>query len=487
MMKFNVLKKAKHMDAIAIGVFEDEVEKHPYASEIFVEKILPLVKKNVINGKFKTLTPLVHIDVKVSDSVFVFGLGKRADFEPNKLRYMAAEVIRQAEKYACSNLAFFLPQNFDGESISQAVVEGIILGNYRFEMCLTEKKEDHVKEVSLVGGEYADREIKAGLKLGVVVANSVNFSRDLANTPSNILFPKAFVDQAKELFKGTAVKVTVIDKKEAKKLGMEAFLGVAQGSAFEPYLLRLDYVPNKDEKPICLVGKGVTFDTGGISIKPAANMKEMKGDMGGAANVISAMKGISELGLKRNVVALIPLAENMPSATAQRPGDVVTAMNGKTIEISNTDAEGRLILCDALSYAVAKVKPALIIDTATLTGAVIIALGIRTAGILGNNQALVDELLTVSKRTGERMWQLPMFEDYIDHLKSDVADINHCNEGREAGTITAAKFLEQFVDNIPWAHIDIAGVMRTSATKGHTLKGMSGEGTRNLIEFVRSH
>jgi len=248
-----------------------------------------------------------------------------------------------------------------------------------------------------------------------------------------------------------------------------------------PYMLVIDY-QGSSEKPVALVGKGVTFDSGGISIKPASHMDEMKGDMSGAAAVLAAILGLVELQVKKHVLGIIPLVENMPSGTAQRPGDIVKAMNGKTIEILNTDAEGRLILADALCYAV-KEKSQLLIDIATLTGACSIALGDAATAILGNKQSVINQFLENSELTGERLWQLPLYDAYLDYLKSDNADIANCTTNRLAGTCTAAKFLEQFVDETPWIHFDIASTNFYSKASGYTVKGMSGVGVRTLIEY----
>ena len=263
---------------------------------------------------------------------------------------------------------------------------------------------------------------------------------------------------------------------------MGAFLAVAQGSACLPYCIELTINPSK-EKPIILVGKGVTFDTGGISIKPSKSMSLMKGDMGGAACVIAAMKGLIDSKTTKHVKAIVPLVENMPSSTAYKPGDVITAMNGTSIEVINTDAEGRLILADALCLATSY-NPAYIIDVATLTGACTVALGDVATAILGNTQSLIDLFCESTKPTGERFWQLPLYEEFKHYLKSDVADIMHCAENRLAGTSTAAIFLQEFVQDVPWIHLDIASTMHHSATKGYNVKGMAGVATRSLIQFV---
>ena len=307
-------------------------------------------------------------------------------------------------------------------------------------------------------------------------------ARDLANCPPNILRPPDFIKLAKKYFANTAIKVSVIDSKKAKKMGMNALVSVSEGSDVDSALLELRYTPSK-KKPIILVGKGVTFDSGGLSLKPPKSMPLMKGDMGGAAAVFGAMMGVKELKPKHPVIGLIPLAENMPSGTATRPGDVITAMNGTHIEILNTDAEGRLILADALSYAT-QLNPQSILSIATLTGACGVALGDLYGAVLSNTTDLIDHLKALGEKTGEKVWPLPLDEDYRAYLKSEIADIANVAEGKGGGTITAAKFLEQFVDNHQWAHLDIASVMHYKQSSGYLVKGMSGFGARLLLGAV---
>ena len=326
---------------------------------------------------------------------------------------------------------------------------------------------------------------KSAVNEGEIVGQAVNKARSFANAPANILTTTAFVDEIQSLFKSDQrYNVKVLNESQLKTKKMHALLGVGQGSKYPSYLVDISYKGGSKDPAIALVGKGVMFDTGGISIKPSRNMKEMKGDMGGAAAVVGAAWAIGHLNIKKNVSFLVPIVENMVSAEAQRPGDVVIASNGKSIEITNTDAEGRLILADALVYASQK-KVSCILDIATLTGASIIALGPYAIPVMGNNQSVVDQLLKASEIYNERCWQLPLFDDYKDLLKSDVADILNANEGREAGTITAAKFLEQFVDGVPWAHLDIASTMSAGSSKADQVKGMTGAGTRALISFVK--
>jgi leucyl aminopeptidase len=311
-------------------------------------------------------------------------------------------------------------------------------------------------------------------------------ARELAMLPSNLLTPTTFAKKASEVAKKTpGLKATILGTAEIKKLKMGSLWGVAKGSVEEPKFIVLEYqgASAKEEK-IALIGKGVCFDSGGISIKPARAMKEMTGDMAGGATVLGAIQVAAQLKLKKNLMAIIPAVENMPGGKAQKPGDVVTAMNGKTIEVINTDAEGRLILCDAMTYA-QKMGAKKIIDFATLTGGVIIALGHLYTGVLGNNENFVNDLIKSSKEAGEKFWQLPLHPDYFKLLKSDIADMMNCLEGGEASTITAAEFLHQFVEEgIKWIHCDIAGTADVTSSSAYYSKGATGVGIRTLIEYL---
>ena len=323
-----------------------------------------------------------------------------------------------------------------------------------------------------------------GAVTGETIARNVNKARNLCNSPSNLLKPTDFVAITQKEFAKSVVNVSVIDEQKAHELGMNAFLGVGKGSSEPSFMLCLEYNLNDEDLPITLVGKGVTFDSGGISLKPSKNMAEMKADMSGAACVLYALKAIVELGLNKSVRVIIPLVENMPSGNALKPGDVIGAMNGKSIEILNTDAEGRLILADALCLAVEK-KSKMIIDIATLTGACVVALGTEATGMFSNSDSMIETFKKVSSFTGDKVWQLPLYDCFLDYLKSDVADIANCSEGRHGGASTAAKFLQQFVKDTPWLHLDMAPVMSKSKADGLCSKGMSAEGVRNLIAFVQ--
>jgi len=488
----NVVKKPLDIetDALIIPVLEGGKKLSAHAASVdhvLSKKISDLVKKKVITGKKGELNVIHALDKSSFSMVILVGVGNPDALNLEVLRNLGGDVARCLNGLQCKTALWVIDElPLSGPEAVSAIVEGTEMGAYRFETfrSKTEALASTLSRVEfVVTGEL--EALKAAVQYSQEVGRAVCVARDLANTPSNHLTPSMVVAWAKSTFKkGSDVALEVIDEKVAKKLGMGMFLSVAQGSAEPPFMIVMRYNGGaKSQKPVALVGKGVTFDTGGISIKPSSKMSEMKGDMSGAAAVLATMKAVDVLKPKKNIIAIVGLTENMPSGTAIKPGDVVTAMNGKTVEIINTDAEGRLVLGDALSYVV-KEGVQEIVDLATLTGACSIALGDVAAAILGNNQDLVNQWLEISRSSGERLWQLPLYEEYMDYMKSEVADMVNAFEGRLAGTCTAAKFLEQFVSDTPWVHLDIASLMHYSVTKGYTVKGMSGAGVRNLIPYV---
>ncbi len=419
--------------------------------------------------------------------IVLVGLGQKGKITSESIRKMAGEVAKKMAKV--THMTWFVDsigKALPIERVIGAVVEGVVMGSYKFDQYKKSDREKILGPLHLsmsVPDKTMIVDASSAALIALRIAQAANTARDLANMPPNVLTPDRFVKMAKEFLKKTKAEIEVIDQKKAAHYGMGAFVGVAQGAIEPAYILILRHRPNKTDAPITLVGKGVTFDSGGISIKPGKGMSDMKADMSGGAAVLCAFHAAVDMNVPINLTAIIPLTENMPDGFAQRPGDIVTAMNGKTIEIINTDAEGRLILADALTYAVSEEKSKKIIDIATLTGACSVAIGDLAAGVLGNNQALINELIAVGETTGEILWQLPLFDGYLEYLKSDVADIANASEAGKAGTCTGAKFLEQFVGETPWAHLDIASVMKGSG-KGYQPKGMSGAGTRLLIEWI---
>jgi leucyl aminopeptidase len=373
----------------------------------------------------------------------------------------------------------------NAEDCAAAIAEGTALGLYRF---LRHKKADDdadLEALTIVEHDAAKlAALQKGVDRGLILAEATNFCRDLANEPSNYLTPTELADRAKAIADKTGLECEIHGPDWLREKGMGGVLGVAKGSEEEPRFIVMRYKGAGDARPVALVGKGITFDTGGISIKPAAGMEEMKGDMAGGASVIAAMSAIARLRPNVNVVGIVPATENMPGGAAIKPGDVLVTMKGKTIEVINTDAEGRLILSDGLAFAVEEGATA-IIDVATLTGAISIALGNVAMGAMTNNEALYGRLKKAADAAGEKIWELPMWDEYKDQIKSEVADMKNTG-GRGAGSITAAMLLREFVDDTPWVHLDIAGVDTYDREKGVIVKGASGIPVRTLVHFALS-
>jgi leucyl aminopeptidase len=365
--------------------------------------------------------------------------------------------------------------------LAVAVTEGTILASYKSTEFKSKKEEIFfVEKVTIVCGT----DIKNEIERAAVYANSQNYARELDEKPANIATPLMVANEAKKVAKEFGFDCTVFGKKEMEKMGMNATLGVCQGSIHEPQLVKLEYNKNKKDLPLyCIVGKGVTFDTGGISLKPSKNMHEMKYDKTGAVNVLAVFRAISQLKLPIRLLGLMMMVENMPGANAQKPGDIVRAYNGKTIEVLNTDAEGRLILADALSYA-AEQKPELIIDMATLTGAIIVSLGRFAIGMFSNDDELSKYITEAGDETFERVWRMPLWNEYGELMKSDFADLKNISELDEAGSITAAGFLKEFVGDCKWAHLDIAAVDLVKWPHSYLEKGASGSGVRLVTKTL---
>jgi len=425
--------------------------------------------------------------------VLLVGLGKPDVSTVDHLRQASASAATAVQKLGVATMAMLLPASkLDLATQAQAVAEGALLGLYALKMYKTTEESEsddktQVRELQLLAAdESVQQKIKQGVKRGKVIAKAVSLARDLSNSPGNDVNPSYLAKTAKQMAKQTSLTCTILSQDDMKKLKMGCLLGVAQGSAQPPVLIMLDHAPNgTSETPIVLVGKGITFDSGGISIKPAANMEDMKMDMSGGAAVLGTMQALAELEHPRRVVGLVPASENLPSGEAIKPGDIIRAMSGKTVEVINTDAEGRLVLADALCYAVEHLKPERMIDLATLTGAVVVALGAHASGMMGTDEDMMAILKTSGEQTAERVWQLPLFEDYSKQIKSDFADIKNVG-GREAGSITGGAFLKEFVGNIPWVHLDIAGTAWTRASHPYIPKGATGVGIRLLIDALEA-
>jgi leucyl aminopeptidase len=437
-------------------------------------------------GEVLTLHPMGQMAAK---RVLVVGLGAQNSLTTQSVRRASAIAARHAQSTGAHQVTLAIQwqsATIDDVAVVQAAVEGALLGCYTFRKYQQAEHSGNGKSITQLQ-VFADNTNKSTLEQAIqqgrILAEATNAARDLVNEPPNVLTPSELANRAVTMAKQFGLEYEVFDKAKIEQLQMGGLLGVSQGSAQPPQFIVLRYRGGAaTEKGLALVGKGITFDTGGISIKPAAGMDEMKGDMGGAAAVIGAMQAIAALKPRINVTGLVPTCENMLSGTAYRPGDILRIMNGKTIEIVNTDAEGRLILADALSYA-SKEGFSPIIDLATLTGGIIVALGSTMTGIFCNDAQLTNDIISAGQAAGEKYWPMPLDEEYGERIKSDIADIKQTG-GREASAVTAAKILEHFVGNTKWAHLDIAGTSYIDSKKTYQEKGSTGVGVRTLAELV---
>jgi leucyl aminopeptidase len=424
------------------------------------------------------------------ERILVIGLGDEDGFSAETLRRVAGRSVRVAEGLRLSRIAIRLDAvwGMSAAPAAQAATEGSVLAAWRFtELKSGEDDEEmgpEVTELSLLVDEGWEEGAREGARIGLAQARGENLARTLQCRPGNVATPTHLAEEARRMGEAVGLEVTILGPGEMEAEGMGALLAVAQGSEQEPRLIILEHRGGKEgDPPLVLVGKGLTFDAGGISIKPASGMEDMKFDMSGGAAVVGALQTVAELKLPINVVGIVPSSENLLSGKAVKPGDVVRTREGKTVEILNTDAEGRLILADALSYA-QTFEPAAIVDCATLTGACVIALGNHASGVLGTDEELVQELRDAGDRSGERCWPLPLWKEYREQLDSSVADLKNVG-GRPAGTITAAAFLKEFVGEVPWAHMDIAGTAYGEGKLSYQRKGGFGVPTRLLVEWVR--
>ena len=414
----------------------------------------------------------------------VVGLGARDEFTPERARVAAAIAARTAASMDASTLALKAPDG-DDPAAATAMVEGAILASYRFDRFKSKGDDEDedpkgLEEVTLIG----DGGLAEAVEAARIGAEAENFARELQDLPSNVVTPSYLAGRANAIAEEhDSVTFEVLGREQIKEKGMGGLVAVSQGTAEEPQLIVLRYQGGGDET-LGLVGKGVTFDSGGISIKPSAGMQEMKMDMSGAAAVLETVSALAKLELPIDVLAVIPSTENMPSGTAVKPGDIITQLNGKTVEVNNTDAEGRLILADALAYAV-ELGADRIVDLATLTGAVVVALGSTYAGLISNDDAFATEVEEAATRTGELAWRLPLHPEYKDLTKGSVADLTNASSKRKASTIYAGSFLEEFVDGKPWVHLDIAGTA-WDVGREYVGKGPTGYGVRLLIDLARS-
>lgn len=477
-------------DALLVNLFEGVEE--PKGATGAVDKALDgAIKAAIAHREFQGKLHeklLLHTFGKIpARMVLVIGLGKEESFTLDRVRSASAEALKHLRKVGAKKVGTIVHGagvgGLDPKRSAQALTEGAVLGLYTFNRYKKdESNERGIQELTIL--ERDEQKIQAleeGIRVGRILAEATNFTRDMVNEPANVMTPTALAERAKEVAEALGLECQILGPEEIKALGMGAFWGVAQGSVEPPRLIILRYKGTEGER-LGFVGKGITFDSGGISIKPAEGMEAMKGDMAGGAAAIAAVKAIAELRLPIDVTAIVPATENLPSGTAQRPGDIVRSMSGKTIEVINTDAEGRLILADALAYA-KRLGISKIVDVATLTGACVVALGSVRTGAFSNDQAFLDQVIKAGEEAGEKIWPMPMDEEYDEQIKSDVADLKNVG-GRKGGAITAAKFLAHFVEETPWVHLDIAGTSMAEEEKGYHPKGATGVAVRTLVHLA---
>ncbi|MCL5435694.1 MAG: leucyl aminopeptidase [Patescibacteria group bacterium] len=499
MMNFSASKlfpSGNAADLLVLPMFEESLKLGSHWKKLD-PKVDELLQDAIASGDFRGKTQEILTVFLTSEKfprrLALLGLGKKAEFTLEGSRKAVAILAPLLHKHRIKKIAVQLPLELPKnarsvEEATAAVVEGLLLSLYQFHEY---KKPDpgapltKLENVWFVLNRPTERvKVLSGAKQGELLAEAVNYTRDLANHPGNVMTPATLASEAKTLARKFHLHCQVLEKADLKRLGMNALLAVNQGSALPPKFIILQYQGTKTESPTVLVGKGITFDSGGISLKPGKAMDEMKFDMCGAAAVLGTIRAAAELKLPRRLIGLIPATENLPSGTASRPGDVVKALSGKTIEILNTDAEGRMILADALAYA-ARYKPELVIDIATLTGACVVALGTDYAGAFSTDKKLLTKLQAAGDKTGEKIWPLPLAPEYKEDIKSSVADIKNLGlEGKGGGTITAALFLQEFV-SYPWMHLDIAGTAWTTSGKSYYGKGATGYGVRLMLEFLK--
>ena len=464
-MEIKIVSDVKNIecDVLVAGMFEKEKTFSDFVNEYVIEK-------DKFEGKFGETYLIQTFGKLPARKVLVLGLGKKEELNTDKLREAVAKATKKAMSIKTEKVAFLL-ENI-GFDYSKQFVYGAMIADYVFDKYKSEKKTSHIKEVYVAANE---NEVNKGIK----IVSAMNFARNLANEPAQFATPAELAATACDL----GLETKIYSKEECEKMGMGAFLAVGQGSAREPKFIHMKYTCDNPKKRIAIIGKGITFDSGGLDLKPASSMLTMKDDMSGAACILGVMSVIKEFNPNIEVHGLIAACENMPSGSSYKPGDILTAKNGKTIEVDNTDAEGRLTLADALCYA-CELKVDEVIDLATLTGACMVALGTHASGIMGNNDELIKNIIKTGKENGEIYWELPMFDDYFDSLKSDIADMKNTGS-RWGGASTAGKFLEKFVTpETKWAHLDIAGTAFLEKSQKEFIAGATGAGVRTLLNYI---
>ena len=481
------------VDALAVAVFKDE------NAGSGTLKDLDKLTGGLLASIFKTEefkgetgeTAFLRFTAKgknKAERLLLVGAGEKKEFKTADTAIVSGTATRFLRKRNLKSFVLLPRAEGNAAEVAQCAVQGVITSQFELDKYKSQDKNDKSIDSFVVCIEGAkESDVKDGVKRGEIIGESMNFTRDLANEPPNILHPSEMAKRAEKMAKEVGLKCEILDEKQMEKMGMGSLMSVSLGSEQPAKMIVLKYEPKKSTgtkgELLAIVGKGITFDTGGISIKPAEGMDAMKYDMSGGATVIGTMRAIGLLKPSIPVLGIVAAVENMPDGKATRPSDVVTAMNGKTVEILNTDAEGRLVLADAVAYA-EKQGATTIVDMATLTGAVIIALGDLNTGIMGNDQDLVDEIIECGKYAGEDFWQLPVSKEYSKGIKSDIADIKNIGPSRKAGTIMGAVFIQEFVDKAKWAHLDIAGTAWADTAKPHQSKGPTAVALRTLLRLV---
>lgn len=476
-------------EAIVLGLFENEKETSVYASELSTE-LKEAEKKKLFSGKFGEL-----YSTRIKEQrILCLGLGKKEELEIEKVRKLLGKAVKavkswQIESFSTDLLVKILAgRELDEELLGRAVAEASILANYNFTKYLAKDKQEKKKSLKSIGVQWDKEEANfgKGLKVGRIIAENANYVKDLVNEPANVVNSLYLEKEARKVAEQGKIKLKVLDEAELRKGGLKALLGVNAGSKNPPKLIILEYNEEMGA-PIAFVGKGLTFDSGGYNLKPTKYIEEMKTDMAGAAAVLGVIRAAAELGVKKHLLGVMAVCENMVDSAAQRPGDIVKAYNGKTIEIGNTDAEGRLVLADALAYTEDKYNPKIMIDLATLTGACVYALGYYAAGLMGKDAELIADLKKAGDQSGDRVWELPFYEEFQDWMDGSITDLNNCatkGKGYEASSIMAGVFLGKFVEKAKWAHLDIAGTAYWGIEGDYVQKGATGSGVMVLLYYL---
>ncbi len=479
--------EAQSVPVLYIPVFED-MKRIPGKLSFLEDKMSPSPNEAIgrfTSGKMFDQHLTLYSNHENFPVVVLAGAGKINEWNVEKARQLFGGLIKSTRKMKEESLAIYWDAEYPVPGLSTLFVKEVVTALHTAAFSFTQLRADRsdlppeIRTVKLFYPE-AEEGVREAVEQGTIVGESVNTARELAETPSNIMTPEKFVSEVHQHAEKLSWKLEILNESELRAKGLNAVLAVAQGSDHPPFLVIADYNPPAAVKTIAMVGKGVTFDTGGISIKPSKNMEEMKYDMSGAAAVLGAIVAVTRTALPVRVLAVMPLVENMPSGKAIRPGDIITSYSGKSIEIINTDAEGRLILADALSYVEKNYQPNIIVDLATLTGAVVAALGHIAAAVVSEDVDLLETLQDASRMSGERIWQLPLWDEYCDMMKSRIADIPNISKKSGAGSITAAAFLKYFIENTPWAHLDIAGTAYGMPEKSYRPEGATGFGVKLL-------